>query len=78
MNTILDTLNTDPESLLMLLREVYTKGVDDGVQSTVNKTPHIFRGWDYTSNLLDSECDTIEDFIDILFNMEDGYYENTY
>lgn len=77
-NTVIDILNEDPQSLMLLIREVYNKGLDDGVQTYGTDKRHIFAGWDYISNSLDKEFFSIEDFVDYIFNEEENYYENTY
>lgn len=61
----------DPEALLRLLREVYSRGINDGVSATTANefnTDAVFHEWDAVEPLLDAEVDSVEDFVDMLFD----------
>lgn len=70
-HTIIDLIYDDPEALVRLLREVYSKGLNDGV--VANKGDDfdcdaVFHEWDAVEPLLDEEVGSIEDFVDLLFD----------
>lgn len=70
--TILNIIEDDPESLIRLLREVYSRGINDGVIATTGNefdTDAVFHDWDAAEVLLDKEVGSIEDFVDLIFEI---------
>lgn len=70
--TILNIIEDNPESLIRLLREVYSRGINDGIIATTGNefdTDAVFHDWDAAEVLLDKEVGSIEDFVDLIFEI---------
>lgn len=77
--TIWEILEESPENLVRLIREVYNKGLDDGMNASDSGdeyADYIFHNWESVDELLDCHFTSIEEFVEEVFN--ENNYEKGY
>lgn len=77
--TIWDILDDSPENLVRLIREVYNKGLEDGMNASDSNddyADYIFHNWDAVEEALDCHITSVEEFVEEAFN--ENNYEKGY
>jgi hypothetical protein len=77
--TIWEILEDSPDELVRLIREVYNKGLEDGMNasdSDDNYADYIFHNWEAVDEAMERQFTSVEEFIEEAFdenNYEKGY-----
>ena len=77
--TIWDILDDSQENLVRLIREVYNKGLEDGMNAADSNDDYadfIFHNWDAIEEALGYHITSVEEFVEEAFN--ENNYEKGY